>query len=456
MTLKVSFLVACLALAVPSMAVTNIAVNPGFEDVDGTPDPDETPGDGWDAFGAASFDNFFTNNRHASFFPDTAGNTGGIFQLGLPATSGTTYQFDLLDTRIEASYDAVTRFGFEFYAADDATKLGESFVVIDAAERLALSNVDTGGSVNSAVFSTQATAPVGASIVRPVVSFSDVNFAYLQQSQANLFLFDSFVSEVPAAGGNLLKNPDFGEDVNQDGNVGDVWGFFGNAGANDFFGGNVHGSLFADTAGNSGGFFQQSILAEDGVTYEFELTDVRIESAFDARLRFGLEYYGSDDFTLLGSDLVTMETSVTGDGLSFSMQATPEDGTVFVRPVVLFDEVNAAYLAQPNAGAFIFATSLSEMTVTALPGDANGDGSVDLLDLDILGANFGTTGTGTVATGDFNGDTNIDLLDLDILGANFGTTAGSKAIPEPASLMIVLFGSVAVCARRSNSTTQVG
>lgn len=73
-----------------------------------------------------------------------------------------------------------------------------------------------------------------------------------------------------------------------------------------------------------------------------------------------------------------------------------------------------------------------------LMGDANGDGNVDLLDLDILGSNFGTTLGGTVATGDFNGDGAVDLLDLDILGSNFGMSINSStAIPEPVGLAMV-------------------
>lgn len=70
-----------------------------------------------------------------------------------------------------------------------------------------------------------------------------------------------------------------------------------------------------------------------------------------------------------------------------------------------------------------------------LDGDANGDGNVDLLDLDILGSNFGLMGGATVAQGDFNADGNVDLLDLDILGSNFGATINnSTSIPEPTSL----------------------
>ena len=76
----------------------------------------------------------------------------------------------------------------------------------------------------------------------------------------------------------------------------------------------------------------------------------------------------------------------------------------------------------------------------AVEGDANGDGAVDLLDLDILGSNFGLT-PATVAEGDFNGDNVVDLLDLDILGSNFGAgTATVSAVPEPTSL-----GGLALC-----------
>ena len=75
------------------------------------------------------------------------------------------------------------------------------------------------------------------------------------------------------------------------------------------------------------------------------------------------------------------------------------------------------------------------LVVGGVPGDANGDGSVDLLDLDILGANFGLTSGATVAEGDFNGDGAVDLLDLDILGANFGF-ASAAATPEPGSIVL--------------------
>ncbi|MEO0529770.1 MAG: hypothetical protein AAF266_04240 [Planctomycetota bacterium] len=92
---------------------------------------------------------------------------------------------------------------------------------------------------------------------------------------------------------------------------------------------------------------------------------------------------------------------------------------------------------------------LSEADDIGLAADFNGDGTVDLLDLDILGANFG--GPGTAATGDANGDMTVDLLDLDILGSQFGQSASAAAaIPEPAAAALALLAMAGV-ARRSRS-----
>lgn len=83
-----------------------------------------------------------------------------------------------------------------------------------------------------------------------------------------------------------------------------------------------------------------------------------------------------------------------------------------------------------------------------IPGDVNGDGVVDLLDLDIIGFNFGLM-PATRCEGDLNGDGKVDLLDLDILGSTFGNS-GSLSVPEPAALplAVLLVGALAATAGR--------
>ena len=80
-------------MATQASAITNLLSNPGFEDTDAVPDGNY--GDGWGAYGAAGFNAFCGPNGHASLFPDFAGNLGGVFQLGIPGTAGTTYQFEV-------------------------------------------------------------------------------------------------------------------------------------------------------------------------------------------------------------------------------------------------------------------------------------------------------------------------------------------------------------------------
>jgi hypothetical protein len=59
-------------------------------------------------------------------------------------------------------------------------------------------------------------------------------------------------------------------------------------------------------------------------------------------------------------------------------------------------------------------------------GDANYDGAVDVGDLGILAANYGTTSGSVWAKGDFNGDGAVDVGDLGILAANYGTGSNSS------------------------------
>lgn len=63
-----------------------------------------------------------------------------------------------------------------------------------------------------------------------------------------------------------------------------------------------------------------------------------------------------------------------------------------------------------------------------LPGDANGDGRVDLSDFGILKDNFGQSPAAR-DQGDLNSDGRVDLSDFGVLKDNFGT--GGTAVPEP-------------------------
>ena len=85
-----------------------------------------------------------------------------------------------------------------------------------------------------------------------------------------------------------------------------------------------------------------------------------------------------------------------------------------------------------------------------LPGDANGDGVVDLTDFGILKANFGA-GTAR-AQGDFNADGAVDLTDFGVLKDNFGKSGADSALQptvqasEPSTGLLSLLAGATVTA----------
>ncbi len=131
---------------------------------------------------------------------------------------------------------------------------------------------------------------------------------------------------------------------------------------------------------------------------------------------------------------------------------------------VLDTGIADGYIYTSTAGSVVDAVydSINDLTSLMLvadthPGDANGDGMVNLADLQILGDNWQST-TATWAQADFTGDGNVNLADLQILGDNwgFGVTTdvsldealAQVAIPEPAALTLMGLGLPLVVRRR--------
>jgi len=119
--------------------------------------------------------------------------------------------------------------------------------------------------------------------------------------------------------------------------------------------------------------------------------------------------------------------SVSGTGgvasVSFVVDAVPEGDSTVIS--LLSDAGNglATSISYSNGGTAQPALSGFTLNVRStpvvLPGDANGDGMVNLVDFSLLATAFGTADS----SADFNGDGFVNLVDFSILAANFGNTA---------------------------------
>ncbi len=95
------------------------------------------------------------------------------------------------------------------------------------------------------------------------------------------------------------------------------------------------------------------------------------------------------------------------------------------------------------------------LLLTALTGDANLDGKIDLNDFGVLKLNFGSGER--LSEGNMNGDRTIDLNDFGLLKANFGRTDGPKLsdlaanaapVPEPSAGLLLALGALGLFTQR--------
>ena len=132
-------------------------------------------------------------------------------------------------------------------------------------------------------------------------------------------------------------------------------------------------------------------------------------------------------------------TTVDTSGLAFdydsvSQTATWSFGSVQLEPSFYFFLLSSDIVTSVVGGSRLGSIVKTEAVYVALPGDANLDTRVDVLDdAFALVDNLGTTGGATWAQGDFDGDGNVTVLgDAFILVAHLGQEI---VTPPPATAL---------------------
>ena len=125
-------------------------------------------------------------------------------------------------------------------------------------------------------------------------------------------------------------------------------------------------------------------------------------------------------------------------------------------------------LGSPNSAVTLTATMTSTsstpgasfgatlLTGTSIPGDVNGDGIVNGLDIALVASHWLQTGIKLTLAGDANADGIVNGLDIGLIASDWlqtasgggGSGANAKGVPEPSTYLLALCGAAIALACR--------
>jgi hypothetical protein len=119
------------------------------------------------------------------------------------------------------------------------------------------------------------------------------------------------------------------------------------------------------------------------------------------------------------------------------------------------EDVTSMPMDWPNwMGMYMPAMILKEV---GFPGDANGDGTVDVNDLSVVLTNYDKSGM-SWSQGDFDGNGTVDINDLSKVLTNYdkmaGSSVGVRAVPEPAIGLLLAVGGLLAAVAGARKTRQ--
>ena len=242
---------------------------------------------------------------------------------------------------------------------------------------------------------------------------------------------------VPVGGGPT------GAELGNDGNIaGHFWL------ESVFLGDNSSGAPFTGPYGN-GQFWQTQLAQPSAISY------VNLFARSDDFTQNGpvrVSIVGADGTTIVASadvDLSVLDWNLSRYDFTQVFAGNPVGSYVRVEAL---DTTKVLTLAEVE----VFGPPA---VVVGVPGDYNSNGIVDGADYVVWRKHNGQTGGATAAQGDGTGDGNVNAADYSYWRTRFGNTSGSgsslggSAVPEPASVVLLLMGSAFCLSKRARRAT---
>jgi hypothetical protein len=164
---------------------------------------------------------------------------------------------------------------------------------------------------------------------------------------------------------------------------------------------------------------------------------------------------GFEDYDLL-SMLKTRINAIKANSILYQQNKTLVDGaesllntSAIVSSISTFSKEPSVYEEHHQTVLEKLGTLMSLVVKT--PGDANGDGKVNVTDLSVLAAYYNTTSGATWAMGDFDCDHDVDVTDLSMLAANYNS--GSTSTLSWAEAYAQAFGTTSDDANETNDAS---
>ncbi|MCA9260026.1 MAG: hypothetical protein KDA61_12530, partial [Planctomycetales bacterium] len=168
--------------------------------------------------------------------------------------------------------------------------------------------------------------------------------------------------------------------------------------------------------------------------------------------------------TFTGADVINLpqrNTDAQGYGIEFSsVDGVTNMGGLVVTPADNIDRYPGGVWYREDGTISrtyrdIGLSLLSDNAVPAVDGDVTNDQLVNLDDFAVISSNFRNS-VGSRSEGDLNADGVVDFADFRIWksNANVGAGASSAAIPEPASGLVAILGSLLMAGRRRRVARQ--